>query len=509
MTIATNLGFPRIGHRRELKFALERFWSGELDEAGLEAEAAALRTRHWKLQVGRGISHVPSGDFSLYDHVLDTACMLGAIPPGYGWSDGPVSLASYFALARGSRGTAAEQAAGIAAGLPALEMTKWFDTNYHYLVPRLTRRAALHAHRQPAAGAVPEAMALAIRTRPVLLGPVSFLMLAKTEDGSDPLDLLPGAAAGLCRSSCGNWPRPVRPGCRWTSRSWRSTCRRRRRLALARAYDTLAPGSGARNPARQLFRSTRRQSHHRRRAAGGRPASRPGARRRGTGCRSGRRAGGALAVARRGRRAQCLAHRPARGARACCSASPPRRGTRRLMVAPSCSLLHVPVDLAQETGLDPRGEGMARLRRAEAGRGGDAGARPGRGRRRRSPRNSRQATPPCGPAEPARACIGRMSRPGWPRVTPAMERRASPYPAAPRGPAGPARICRCSRPPRSAPSRRRRRCASARAALGARRAAPRPRTSEPSKAGSTTPSAGRRRSGSTCWCTASSSATTW
>ena len=98
----------------------------------------ALRMRHWKLQVERGISHVPSGDFSFYDHVLDTACMLGVIPTGYGWSDGPVSLATYFALARGSRGTATEQAAGIAPGSPALEMTKWFDTNYHYLVPRLT-----------------------------------------------------------------------------------------------------------------------------------------------------------------------------------------------------------------------------------------------------------------------------------------------------------------------------------------------------------------------------------
>ncbi|MDR3537846.1 MAG: 5-methyltetrahydropteroyltriglutamate--homocysteine S-methyltransferase [Acetobacteraceae bacterium] len=190
MTIASNLGFPRIGPRRELKAALEQFWAGTLDEAGLDTAATALRARHWKLQLGQGISHVPAGDFALYDHVLDTACMVGAIPDGYGWSGGPVSLASYFALARGSRGAAAEQAAGIAPGLPALEMTKWFDTNYHYLVPRLSagQRFTLTSNRPLAQ--FREAMALPIRTRPVLLGPVSFLMLSKTEDGSDPLDLL-------------------------------------------------------------------------------------------------------------------------------------------------------------------------------------------------------------------------------------------------------------------------------------------------------------------------------
>ncbi len=104
-TIASNLGFPRIGRRRELKAALEAFWAGTLDEAGLQAEAARLRGAHWRLQSGLGISHVPCGDSALYDHVLDTACMVGAIPPGYGWTDGKVSLATYFALARGSRGT--------------------------------------------------------------------------------------------------------------------------------------------------------------------------------------------------------------------------------------------------------------------------------------------------------------------------------------------------------------------------------------------------------------------
>ena len=107
MTIASNLGFPRIGRRRELKFALERHWAGELDEAGLARRGrAAARGRHWQLQQGLGISHMPSGDFSLYDHVLDAACMLGAVPPGYGWAGGAgLACRRYFALARGSRGT--------------------------------------------------------------------------------------------------------------------------------------------------------------------------------------------------------------------------------------------------------------------------------------------------------------------------------------------------------------------------------------------------------------------
>ena len=223
MTIASNLGFPRIGHRRELKTALERFWSGEVDEAGLEAAATALRARHWRLQGGLGINHVPSGEFSLYDHVLDTACMLGAIPPGYGWSDGPVSFATYFALARGSRGTASEEAAGIAPGLPALEMTKWFDTNYHYLVPRLSRGQRFTLTTNWLLAQFREAMAIPLRTRPVLLGPVSFLLLSKTTDGSDPLDLLDARAADVCTDPARSWRRQALPGCRSMSRCWRWT----------------------------------------------------------------------------------------------------------------------------------------------------------------------------------------------------------------------------------------------------------------------------------------------
>jgi 5-methyltetrahydropteroyltriglutamate--homocysteine methyltransferase len=192
MTIAANLGYPRIGPRRELKAALEAYWAGTSDETALRAAAAALRAGAWAQQQGAGISHVPSGDFALYDHVLETACAFGLIPEGYGWAgEGPASLATLFALARGARGTEAERAAGIAEAAPALEMTKWFDTNYHYLVPRLSPRTRPRLVHDRWSEAFREAAAQGTRTRPVLLGPVSLLLLAKAEEGLSPLALLP------------------------------------------------------------------------------------------------------------------------------------------------------------------------------------------------------------------------------------------------------------------------------------------------------------------------------
>lgn len=191
---AHNLGFPRMGLRRELKAALEANWSGQADEAALLATAAELRARHWALQRAVGIAVPPSNDFALYDHVLDHACAFGLIPEGYGWRPGEaVSLATRFAMARGARGTAGEREAGIAPGAPALEMTKWFDTNYHYLVPVFRKEQAFIATGFPAVEAFEEAKALGYQTRPVLLGPISFLLLGKMAEGrGDPLELLPG-----------------------------------------------------------------------------------------------------------------------------------------------------------------------------------------------------------------------------------------------------------------------------------------------------------------------------
>ncbi len=116
-----NLGFPRMGRQRELKFALEGFWTGKRTETELLDVASVLRKDHWKLQQAAGISFIPSNDFSLYDQVLDMLVLLGATPQRFG--NGKITLERYFAMARNSK----EQT--------AMEMTKWFDTNYHYLVP--------------------------------------------------------------------------------------------------------------------------------------------------------------------------------------------------------------------------------------------------------------------------------------------------------------------------------------------------------------------------------------
>lgn len=182
MTTVTNLGFPRIGARRELKRALERHWSGEDDIATLQATAAGLRARHWQLQRDAGVDVPPSNDFSLYDQVLDTAVLFDAIPQRYRALADREPLSAYFAMARGLQRDGVD--------LRALEMTKWFDTNYHYLVPELHAGQAFALRGDKPLAEFREAQALGIHTRPVLLGPVSFLLLSKTTDGSSALDLL-------------------------------------------------------------------------------------------------------------------------------------------------------------------------------------------------------------------------------------------------------------------------------------------------------------------------------
>ena len=172
VTVAT-LGFPRIGPRRELKFALERVWSGKADQAELLDAAAGLRTAAWARQHALGADWLPSNDFSLYDHVLDTSVMLGAIPARYAVADGEATLATYFAMARGSSGC------GHAHGVTAGEMTKWFDTNYHYIVPELEADRRLSLGRLKIVEDYREAKAQGYETRPVLLGPVTWLSLAK------------------------------------------------------------------------------------------------------------------------------------------------------------------------------------------------------------------------------------------------------------------------------------------------------------------------------------------
>ncbi|TAM89457.1 5-methyltetrahydropteroyltriglutamate--homocysteine S-methyltransferase, partial [bacterium] len=182
-TMIGNLGFPRIGPRRELKSALERYWSGKTSEASLLKDASALRAQRWALQHSLGITHLPSNDFSLYDHVLDTSIMVGAIPPTYGWAGGPVSLDTYFAMARGASH----------ADLPAMEMTKWFDTNYHYMVPEFAQGQEFQLASTKPVDEFLEAKALGYQTRPVLLGPVTYLLLGKSKQQNlEPLSLLEG-----------------------------------------------------------------------------------------------------------------------------------------------------------------------------------------------------------------------------------------------------------------------------------------------------------------------------
>ena len=183
MTFVTNLGFPRIGARRELKRALESHWQGQTSATQLQDSARELRARHWKLQADAGVDLPPSNDFSLYDHVLDTAVLFDAIPERYRALTDADPLAGYFAMARGV------QRGGI--DLHALEMTKWFDTNYHYLVPELHAEQTFRLRGDKPVAEFKEALALGIRTRPVLIGPVTLLWLSKTVDGSDRLALLP------------------------------------------------------------------------------------------------------------------------------------------------------------------------------------------------------------------------------------------------------------------------------------------------------------------------------
>jgi 5-methyltetrahydropteroyltriglutamate--homocysteine methyltransferase len=193
-----SLGTPRIGPRRELKLALESYWSGKTDERSLIETAVSLRAANWARQKSLGITVIPSNDFSFYDQVLDTSIMVGAIPGIYGWKDGEVSLATYFAMARGSQADAADAACAHdhhahSHGIPAQEMTKWFDTNYHYIVPELTKRQKFALSSSKPVDEYREAKALGYQTRPVLIGPVTYLKLGKSKDPSlDPLSLLSG-----------------------------------------------------------------------------------------------------------------------------------------------------------------------------------------------------------------------------------------------------------------------------------------------------------------------------
>ncbi|XP_078436470.1 5-methyltetrahydropteroyltriglutamate--homocysteine methyltransferase 1 [Wolffia australiana] len=167
------VGYPRMGPKRELKFALESFWDKKSSAEDLQKVATDLRSSIWKQMADAGIKYIPSNTFSYYDLVLDTTVMLGAVPERYGYTGGEIGLDIYFSMARGN------------ASLPAMEMTKWFDTNYHYIVPELGPNTKFSYSSHKAISEYKEAKALGIDTVPVLVGPVTYLLLSKPAKGVD------------------------------------------------------------------------------------------------------------------------------------------------------------------------------------------------------------------------------------------------------------------------------------------------------------------------------------
>ncbi len=181
------LGFPRIGFDRELKKATEEYWKGRLSVEALKEAGRDIRETNWRLQKSAGIDSIPSNDFSFYDQALDMTALLGAIPARFeSKTKAPVDLDTYFTMARG-----AQEKEGIKRNaVAAMEMTKWFDTNYHYLVPEFAKNQTFQILSEKPFSEFAEAKALGILTRPVLIGPVTYLLLGKPKGHFSVFDLL-------------------------------------------------------------------------------------------------------------------------------------------------------------------------------------------------------------------------------------------------------------------------------------------------------------------------------
>jgi 5-methyltetrahydropteroyltriglutamate--homocysteine methyltransferase len=414
MVRTASLGFPRIGARRELKQATEAYWQGRIDQPALLAVGAELRARHWRLQQAAGIDIIPSNDFSFYDHVLDLTAALGAVPARFGEPGGAAGLDTCFAMARGT------------ASAPAMAMTKWFDTNYHYLVPELEEEQRFALASTKAVDEFLEAKALGIETRPVLLGPVTWLCLGRARaPGLAPLDLLAsllpayGALLAALKAAGADWVQIDEPVLALDLTD-------DQRAALRAAYAALAPHAprimlasyfGGLGDNLALAASLPVAGLHLDLIQA--PAQ----------LESALAALGGETVLSLGvidgrnvwRADLARAFAPIQEALAAL-------GPDRVQVAPSCSLLHVPIDLDLETGLDAELRGWLAFARqkldeltalATAARKGVAAAR-------------------AAFADSATALAGRRASPRWQdpavsaraaAVTAADLRRASPWPA--------------------------------------------------------------------------------
>ena len=349
MSIASNLGFPPMGAARELKRATEGYWSSKVSLEQLLAAGAELRRRHWQLQRDIGVDRIPANDFSFYDRMLDTCAMVGAVPPRYGWKGEWVDPGTYFAMARGSQGKGRD--------VTAMEMTKWFDTNYHYIVPELERGQRFRMASAKPANEYREAKAAGIDATTVLIGPLTFLLLAKTKGAAfDRWSLLDGllsvygdvleslAAAGA------KWVQLDEP-CLALDRSDAE------RTAYRRAYQALAARAGklrllvatyfaglGENLDTALALPVHGLHVDLVRAPGQLDpllAKWPKGRVLSAGVIDGRN----------------VWHADLAQARALLDRAAKTVGTNQLWVAPSCSLLHAPIDLDLETKLDPELKG--------------------------------------------------------------------------------------------------------------------------------------------------------
>src|SRR5690625_39791 len=170
---SSNLGYPRIGENREWKRALENYWNGNISEKELIEKTDVIRLQNLQKQKERGIDLIPVGDFSLYDHVLDTSVSFGIVPNRFDYAGGKADIDTYFAIARG-----ADDAV-------AAEMTKWFNTNYHYIVPELNERQPKLVENRVLTFYKEAKEKVGIDGKPVILGPITFITLAKGYEESE------------------------------------------------------------------------------------------------------------------------------------------------------------------------------------------------------------------------------------------------------------------------------------------------------------------------------------